>query len=170
MFARRFPDDEIRLEFSNILKMTKHEVLVDLLSNSKKLLQDTISGNEEAVAKAIDEIRQMNYAPTYYNDEQALRYVIKFSYIVCVDNYMKIKELPSGKGVADVVFIPRKATDPTLVIELKWNKADTAAIAQIKDREYPTILKNRKGKIVLVGINYDEKTKVHTCKIETVTK
>ena len=48
------PNDEIRLEFPNILKMTKHEVLVDLLSNSKKLLQDTISGNEEAVAKAID--------------------------------------------------------------------------------------------------------------------
>ena len=101
------PNDEIRLEFSNILKMTKHEVLVDLLSNSKKLLQDTISGNEEAVAKAIDEIRQMNYAPTYYNDEQALRYVIKFAYIVCVDNYMKIKELPIGKGVADVVFNSR---------------------------------------------------------------
>ena len=164
------PNDEIRLEFSNILKMTKHEVLVDLLSNSKKLLQDTISGNEEAVAKAIDEIRMMNYAPTYYNDEQALRYVIKFAYIVCVDNYMKIEELPSGKGIADVVFIPRKATDPTLVIELKWNKSDTAAIQQIKDREYPSILKNRKGKIILVGINYDEKTKVHTCKIETVTK
>jgi len=164
------PNDEIRLEFSNILKMTKHEVLVDLLSNSKKLLQDTISGNEEAVAKAIDEIRQMNYAPTYYNDEQALRYVIKFAYIVCVDNYMKIEELPSGKGIADVVFIPRKATDPTLVIELKGNKSDTAAIQQIKDRVYPTILKNRKGKIILVGINYDEKTKVHTCKIETVTK
>ena len=164
------PNDEIRLEFSNILKMTKHEVLVDLLSNSKKLLQDTISGNEEAVAKAIDEVRQMNYAPTYYNDEQALRYVIKFAYIVCVDNYMKIEELPSGKGVADVVFIPRKATDPTLVIELKWNKSDTAAIQQIKNREYPTILKNRKGRIILVGINYDEKTKVHTCKIETVTK
>lgn len=164
------PNNEIRLEFSNILKMTKHEVLVDLLSNSKKLLQDTISGNEEAVAKAIDEVRQMNYAPTYYNDEQALRYVIKFAYIVCVDNYMKIEALPSGKGVADVVFIPRKATDPTLVIELKWNKSDTAAIQQIKNREYPTILKNRKGRIILVGINYDEKTKVHTCKIETVTK
>ncbi len=164
------PNDEIKLEFSNILKMAKHEVLVGLLTESKKLLQDTIDGNEEAVAKAIDEIRQMNYAPTYYNDEQALRYVIKFAYIVCVDNYMKIEELPSGKGIADVVFIPRKATDPTLVIELKWNKSDTAAIQQIKDREYPTILKNRKGRIILVGINYDEKTKVHTCRIETVTK
>lgn len=164
------PNDEIKLEFSNILKMAKHEVLVDLLSKSRKLLQDTINGNEEAVAKAIDEIRLMNYAPTYYNDEQALRYVIKFAYIVCVDNYMKIEELPSGKGIADVVFIPRKATDPTLVIELKWNKSDTAAIQQIKDRKYPSILKTRKGKIILVGVNYDEKTKVHTCKIETVTK
>ena len=164
------PNDEVRLEFKNILKLAKHEVLVELLAKSGKLFQDTISGNEEAVAQAIDGIRQMNYAPTYYNDEQALRYIIKFAYIVCVDNYMKIEELPSGKGIADVVFIPRKAADPTLVIELKWNKSDTAAIQQIKDREYPTILKNRKGRIILVGINYDEKTKVHTCKIEMVTK
>ncbi len=164
------PNDEIRLEFSNILKMTKHEVLVELLTASKKLLQDTIDGNEAAVAQAIDNIRQMNYAPTYYNDEQALRYVIKFAYLVCADSYMKIEELPSGKGVADVVFIPRKATDPILVIELKWNRSDAAAIAQIKERNYPMILKNRKGKIVLVGINYDEKTKAHSCKIETVTK
>lgn len=164
------PNDEVRSEFKNILKLSKHAVLVELLTESKKLLQDTVNGNEEAVAKAIDEIRQMNYAPTYYNNEQALRYIIKFAYIICVDNYMKIEELPSGKGIADVVFIPRKETDPTLVIELKWNKSDTAAIQQIKDCNYPTILKNRKGKIVLVGINYDEKTKVHSCKIETITK
>ena len=56
------------------------------------------------------------------------------------------------------------------MIELKWNQSETAAIQQIKDRNYPAILKNRKGKIILVGINYDEKTKVHTCKIDTVTK
>ncbi|MCR5609057.1 MAG: ATP-binding protein [Lachnospiraceae bacterium] len=164
------PNDEVRLEFSNILKITKHEVLTELLSASKKLLQDTINGNEEAVAKAIDEIRQMNYAPTYYNNEQALRYVIKFAYIVCVDNYMKIEELPSGKGIADVVFIPRRAVDPVLVIELKWNKTETAAIKQIKDKQYPKILKNQKGNIVLVGINYDEDNKLHSCKIEIVKK
>lgn len=164
------PNEEVKLEFKNILKLTKHEILVELLYNSKKLFQDTINGNEEAVAKAIDDIRQMNYAPTYYNDEQALRDVIKFAYIVCVDNYMKIEELPSGKGVADVVFIPRRTIDPILVIELKWNESDTAAIQQIKERKYPAILKNHKGKIILVGINYDEKTKVHSCKIETIVK
>ena len=113
---------------------------------------------------------KINIHLTLYNDEQALRYVIKFAYIVCVEDYMKIEELPSGRGIADVAYIPRKATDPTFVIELKWNKSDTAAIGQIKDRNYPAILKNRKGKIILVGINYDEETKVHTCKIETVTK
>ena len=108
---------------------------------------------------------KINIHLTLYNDEQALRYVIKFAYIVCVDDYMKIEELPSGRGctmsgghrlcadrsgsgeIADVVYIPRKATDPTFVIELKWNKSDTAAIGQIKDRNYPAILKNRKGKI-----------------------
>lgn len=42
------------------------------------------------------------------HNEQALRYVIKFAYIVCVDKYMRIEELPSGKGIADVVYIPKK--------------------------------------------------------------
>jgi hypothetical protein len=30
--------------------------------------------NEEAVAKAIEYVRETNYAPQYYNNEQALRY------------------------------------------------------------------------------------------------
>ena len=39
-------------------------------------------------------------------DEQALRYVIKFAYIAAIDQYLKVEELPSGKGIADVVYLP----------------------------------------------------------------
>ena len=165
----RIPNDEVRLEFNNILKISKHKVLVGLLTDSAKLLNDTIAGDETAVASAIDKIRDMNYAPTYYNNEQALRYIIKFAYIICVDRYMKIEELPSGKGIADVVYIPRKVTDPAIVIELKWNKTESVAIQQIKDKNYPAVLSNHQVKVVLVGINYDEKSGSHTCKIETIT-
>ncbi len=112
-----------------------------------------------------------DYAPTFYNNEQALRYVIKFAYITCVDKYLEIQELPSGKGIADVVFIPKRNTAyPAMVVELKWNKADTAAISQIKKKEYPEVIKDYGGDIVIVGITYDDKSKSHDCKIEMITK
>ncbi|MBQ4364255.1 MAG: PD-(D/E)XK nuclease domain-containing protein [Oscillospiraceae bacterium] len=118
----------------------------------------------------MENIRKSEYAPTFYNDEQALRYVIKFAYIVCVDKYMKVEELPSGKGIADVVFIPKKRTpDPAIIVELKWNKTADAAITQIKNRDYPKVLEDYSGEMILVGINYDDKTKEHSCKIEKIS-
>ena len=140
---------------------------VELISRSRRLLEDTIAGNEEAVAKAIEETRDSEYAPTYYNDEQALRYVIKFAYIAALDQYLKVEELPSGKGIADVVYLPkRRSLLPALVVELKWNKSSEGAIRQIKEWNYPAILKDFDGEIVLVGTGYDAKTKSHSCVIE----
>ena len=55
-----------------------------------------------------------------------------------------------------------------MVIELKWNKSSEGAIGQIKDRNYPAVLKGYGGDIILVGINYNEKTNAHTCKIERI--
>jgi hypothetical protein len=56
------------------------------------------------------------------------------------------------------------------VVELKWNKTAEAAIAQIKHKNYPQALEGYGSEILLVGINYDEKTKVHTCQIEALQK
>ncbi len=75
--------------------------------------------------------------------------------------------MPSGKGIADVVFIPVSSSRlPAMVIELKWNKTSGGAIAQIKNKKYTAALKPFAGNILLVGINYDEKTGKHTCSIE----
>ena len=75
--------------------------------------------------------------------------------------------MPSGKGFADVVFVPYKNVDmPAVVVELKWDVSAGAAIKQIKDRDYVQSLKGYSGRIILVGINYDRNTKKHTCKIE----
>lgn len=123
----------------------------------------------ELVAGAVEDIRSTQYAPTFYSDEQALRYVIKFAYIAAVDQYLKIEELPSGKGIADVVYLPKpKPMLPALVIELKWNTSSERAIRQIKERNYPVVLKDYGGEVVIVGISYDEKKKRHCCKIERI--
>lgn len=164
------PNEEVRSEFRKILKgRNVNWKWMDLIGRSRKLLEDTIAGNESAVAKAMEEIRDTQYAPTFYNDEQALRYVIKFAYIAAIDQYLKIEELPSGKGIADVVYLPKqKSMLPALLIELKWNKTSEGAINQIKSKNYPAVLKDYGGEIVTVGINYNEKTKDHSCRIERV--
>lgn len=161
------PNEEVRIEFHNILRKGKHQEFLKLVKASDQLLEDTLQGNGEAVAAAMEKLRASHYAPTFYNDEQTLRSMIRMAYITCVDQYLKIEELPSGKGLADVVFIPtKKSWMPAMVIELKWNKSEQGAIAQIKDRNYPAVLRGVSGTILLVGINYDEKTKKHSCMIE----
>ena len=164
------PNEEVRLEFEKILEGTGvSRKWIELIGRSQKLLEDTIAGNSEVVVEAIQEIRDTQYAPAFYNDEQALRYVIKFAYIAAIEQYLKIEELPSGKGIADVVYLPkRKSMLPALIIELKWNKSSEGAVNQIKKNHYPAVLKDYDGEIVTVGINYDAKTKEHSCLIERV--
>ncbi len=159
-------NEEVRSEFEKILRKAKHKELIKLVQKSDRLLQDTLAGKEDEVSKVIQEVHDSEYAPNFYNNEQSLRYVIKMAYISCVDQYAKVEELPSGHGIADVVFLPnRRSPLPAMIIELKWNKSEEGAIQQILYKNYPRILERFGGKIVLVGINYDEDTKKHTCRI-----
>ena len=167
----RIPNEEIRFEFNELLRTTDQAQLVNLIKASEQLLADTFAGNGDAVAEAIKKVRDTNYAPAHYNNEQSLRYAVKFAYIICIDRYMKVEELASGKGLADIVYIPKPTTAlPALVVELKWNESANSAIKQIKAKNYPAVLQNYVGEIILVGINYSEKTEKHTCKIEKISK
>ena len=78
----------------------------------------------------------------------------------------------TGKGYADLVMIPRRnVSKPALVIELKFNNnTANTAIDQIKRKQYPAKIAEYTGDILLVGINYDRETKLHTCRIERYGK
>ncbi len=165
------PNEEVRIEFDKILRRAKHKELIELVRKSDQLLRDTLARNCDAVAKAVQEVHETSFAPTLYNDEQALRYTIKMAYISCVDQYAKVEELPSGHGIADTVFLPKRRSPlPAMVVELKWNAGAEGAIKQIKDRNYACLPAKLGGEILLIGIDYNEKTKQHTCRIESVTK
>ena len=103
-----------------------------------------------------------------YNDENALACVISLAYYSARAYYTEIRELPSGKGFADIVYLPRKEhlDKPAMIIELKWDKSADSAIQQIKERNYPQALRSYGGNLLIVGINYDTKTKIHECVIE----
>jgi hypothetical protein len=165
------PNEEIRQEFITAVEMGKHKEIAKLIQTSDQLLQATLRMDSETVANAIEEAHSAGTAPLFYNDEQALRSVIRFAYISCVDEFLRVEELPTGIGYADVVYLPKKgSTMPIMVVELKWNKSAEGAIAQIKNRNYPQALEGFGSDILLVGVNYDEKSKKHTCIIENYTK
>ena len=46
----------------------------------------------------------------------------------------------------------------------------SGAIAQIKRQQYSEVLKDYHGDLLLAGINYDKKTKLHECVIEKFQK
>lgn len=163
------PNTEAEKELLRAVKESKRQEVIKLIKKSDELLQNTLEKNEEQVAEIISSIHETGVAPLYYNDEQSLRYVIRFAYLSAIDEYDRIEELPSGHGYADIVYLPKnKSQRPALVIELKWNRDTDSAIAQIKDNNYPSVLKSHSGEVLLVGINYDSKTKAHECTIEEI--
>ena len=119
-------------------------------------------------------IRQAHFETSHiqYNDENALSYTVSLALYAARNFYTVHREFPGGKGFADLVFIPRKkfSEKPALVVELKWDKTARGAITQIKEKEYCRSLEEYHGNLLLVGINYDRKTREHTCCIEEMER
>lgn len=131
------------------------------------MLDATLHGDTETVAKRLDEIHSVNVSVLSYNNENALSCVITIAYYVAQKDYILIREFPAGKGFADIVFVPRKQVDkPAMIVELKWDRSAEGAIGQIKEKNYAGVLKDYVGNLLLVGINYDKKQKKHQCVIE----
>jgi len=164
----QIPNEEVRIEFRQFLSLKKLNLSwITLIKRSQLLFDNTLAGHGDEIASALDVIRQEQYAPQFYNNEQALRAIVKYAYIAAIDQYVRVEEMPSGKGIADIVFIPAIPSRlPAMVVELKWNKSAGGAIAQIKEKRYAANLKAFKGRLLLVGINYNSRTGKHTCLIE----
>ena len=162
------PNKEVADEMNNAIKATSWTPLANTIKNSKFLLDATIAGNENAVAQAIDLAHDENTSILSYNDENSLACVLTVAYIWARNEYVIHREYATGKGYADLVMIPRRnVSKPALVIELKFNNTADTAIDQIKRKQYPAKIAEYTGDILLVGINYDRETKLHTCKIES---
>lgn len=164
------PNYEVRCEMENAIKSSGWQVAY-AISNSKKLLKETLAGNSDYVAEGIDKAHDENTSILSYNNENSLACVLTVAYIYAQNDYIVHRELATGKGFADLVLIPRRNVDkPAIVLELKFDKEVDAAIAQIKRKKYVSKIGQYTGDILLVGINYDKKEKRHTCVIETIRK
>ena len=165
------PNIEIRGEFRNAITGDHWKDIATALDTSDRLLRATWDGDAETVEKLLDEAHMENTSILTYNDENSLSCVISIAYYSAMKEYTKIREMPSGKGYADIVFLPKRFSDkPAMVVELKCNASADGALAQIREKHYADSLKEYKGNLLLVGINYDKKTKKHDCKIEKIEK
>lgn len=165
------PNKEVMIEWKYAVSdISDYAETNKIISSSKELLKETVAGNEERVAKALDESHIHVTSNRSYNNEDSLQSAIYLAYIYALNDYTIIKEMTTGKGFADIVYIPFKRNVPAMVVELKRNGSTESALDQIKDKKYFDSLEHYSGDLLFVGINYDEKTKIHQCKIERFVK
>ena len=168
------PNEEVRQEFVYVTNDKGWSELLQFGRKSAELLDATLDMEADIVAAKIDEIHTEYVSVIAYNNEISLSSVITIAYLSSMEYYFKpVRELPTGRGFADFVYIPKPEyanSYPALVVELKWNKSAITAIKQIKERDYPKSLIQYTGDILLVGINYDKEHKKHDCVIEEYKK
>ncbi len=164
------PNEEIREELGYVVENSEWDEMVSFSNESNRILNATLQEDRGVLASQIEKIHDEYIPALEYNDENSLSLVIILAYLASRQYYFKpIRELPAGKGFADIVYIPKPkyvTNYPALVIELKWNKEVESAIDQIKEKKYPESIKGYTDNILLVGISYDRKTKKHECIIE----
>ena len=164
------PNYEVSEQFASTIRNKDWAEVSNALKVSDDLLQATLSGNSEKAAQLISDSHKENTSILQYNDENSLACVLSIAYYSARKDYIIHRELATGNGFADLVFIPRKGRNlPAMIIELKKGHSAEEAIEQIKANDYLHKVSEYSGEILLVGINYDEK-KGHTCIIEKVTK
>ena len=168
------PNEEIRQELSKAVRRKHWNEMAAFSRDSEELLEATLDLDAQAVAEGIEKIYREYASVIQYNNENSLSSVLTIGYLSTIQYYFKpVRELPTGRGFADFVYIPKpeyRSDYPALIVELKWNQKAQTALQQIKEKQYPDSVLDYTGDILLVGINYDKKTKEHQCLIERYTK
>lgn len=166
----RIPNPEVFEVFYSALKAISEHPAWKIICESRQLLKDTLDGNAEEVARAIQSAH--DYSGTImYNDESTLATAVLLAYHLAVEeDYSIIREFPSGKGFVDILLLPLKENAMPILIELKHDNHAETAISQIKEHRYSGRLKGF-SQVLLVDISYGSDWKKpgykeHTCIIE----
>ena len=166
------PNKEVLDVFKSSTKSRDWTVTFRALQNPQKLLEATWNCDQKTVAELLEAAHD-KAGNRVYHSEAGLSFAVQLAYYAAQDYYTIIPELDTGKGYADLAFIPLKPDIPAMLIELKYEKDANTAIAQIHRQKVPDRLELYKGNLILVGINYDRSVKNgsvafkhHSCEIE----
>ena len=165
------PNEEVREEFLTAMRDGDWNEVIKSIKASEELLEALWNGDEKKVAESVDTVHMDTSSILTYNHENDLSCTLSLAFYKARDYYILKRELPAGKGFADIVLLPRtNKNKPAAILELKWDKDADTAIKQIKEKKYVKALENYIGEIILCGINYDKESKTHSCKIERIQK
>ena len=161
------PNYEVAKAFHSAMKKSSWSDVAKLYQACNDIINATIRCDADKVAGYIEIAHETYYSVLKYNDENALSCVITMAYFTAPAYYNIFRELPAGKGFADISFLPRidSGDKPPMIIELKYDKNADTAIRQIKERRYSGNLRGYRN-VLLVGVNYHPDNKKHECIIE----
>lgn len=167
------PNNEVRQEFLNSIEdEPEWKTIVSAIEASNTLLRETWNKNDGFIADALENAH-FETSNLQYNDENALSYVVSLAYYTARSYYSIKRELPAGKGFADMAFIPlpQHVDKPAMLVELKWDETADTALQQIKNKMYVKAFDGYHGKVLLVGVSYCRDSakpeyKTHSCVIE----
>lgn len=160
------PNHKLMLKFQSALA-SQELGLGQTLMESRRLLNATLEQKDREVASLIEDLHTEKIPFFDYNDENSLACVVTMGYLAAMDDYRITREDKAGKGYADFTFEPRNRSFVPIILELKFNHSVKNALKCIKEKNYIRRFQDY-PKVLLVGINYSEKTKKHTCKTELV--
>ena len=165
------PNKEIRTALSSIVKSQPWFNSMPIIERSKSLFEAITTLDANKAAEIITEIHNSpNVSLLTYNREESMVFCLISGLMWQTEReYEVFRELQSGKGSADLIYVPKRNMHlPILLIEFKYGQNAEDAIKQIKEKEY--FSRYRDGDypndVLLIGINYNPKTKEHQCLIE----
>ncbi|MCI8565678.1 MAG: AAA family ATPase [Lachnospiraceae bacterium] len=164
----RIPNHELMEKFQQVLSRDSMGEVKQIVETSKKMLEATLAMDEQTVAHILEEVHDREIPFLVYNDENALSCVITLCYLYARKDYRIEREEKTGKGYCDYIFYPKKAHKPAILLELKVNESPENALMQIHSKGYLQKAADC-GEVLLVGIGYDKKQKLHQCRIEKQT-
>ena len=143
----RIPNREIMGVFDESTEGAEWKEVLDSLEASKELLEATWAMDAERVAALLEEAHDRAGNLTY-NDEAALAYAVRSAYYAAEAYYTVIPELDSGKGYADIAFLPQPehADRPALVVELKPEQELPRPTQTLREQHAPRRHQLRQGR------------------------
>ena len=172
------PNRELMYKYNELL-LTNESLgyVYRLAKESERMLKATLAGDTQTMAEILEYAHNTESPILSYNNEIELSAIVNLVYLAARGKYRVEREDKAGKGYVDFIFYPEKKNSSAIILELKVDASPEEAIQQIKDKQYILRFKGKlaekakyTGEILLVGINYNKETKMHSCKIEKINR
>lgn len=170
------PNKELMERFEEMLKKEPSLGYIHRLAKeSDRMLQATLAKDVGEMARILGYVHDTETPLLAYSHETELTAVVNLAYLSARDHYWVEREDKAGIGYVDFIFYPKDKRDDGIILELKTDHTPDEAIRQIKDRRYAFRFEGKlgeerayEGRILGVGIGYDKKQKIHSCKVEVL--